>query len=68
MACVPVSTGSITSGVKSITRKLVFFCFSTKHTCNYAEKAKTGWFEIRIMCPNVVIFVLVDCSFSELAL
>jgi hypothetical protein len=25
MACVPVSTGSIPSGVKSITRKLVFF-------------------------------------------
>ena len=35
---------------------------------HYGERAKTGWFRIRIMCPSVVTFLPTDCGFSELAL
>ena len=31
----------------------------------YGESAKTGWLEIRILCPSEVVFLPVDYSVSE---
>ena len=48
------------------TIKLVFVAspLSTQHL---GERAKTGWLGIRIMCLNGVIYLPVNCCFSELA-
>ena len=43
-------------------------CASPLSTQHYGERAKIGWFGIRIMCPNGVTFLPADCCFSELAL
>ena len=49
------------------TIKLVFVA-SSLSTQHYRERAKIGWFGIRIMYPNGVTFLPADCCFSELAL
>ena len=59
--------GSSPDRVKSKTIKLVFVAslLSTQHL---GERAKTGWFGIRIMYPSGVTCLSADCCFSELAL
>jgi hypothetical protein len=46
--------------------KLVFVAspLSMQHL---GERAKTGWLEIRIMCPSWATCLSMDCCFSELA-
>ena len=35
---------------------------------HYGERAKTGWFRIRIMCQSGATCLPADCCFSELSL
>ena len=53
--------------VKSKTIKLVCVA-SPLSTQLKGERAKTGWFGIRIMCPSGATCLSADCCFSELAL
>ena len=53
--------------VKPRTMHLVFVA-SPLNTQHYGERAKIGWLEIRIMCPNGMTFLPAYCCFSELAL
>ena len=53
--------------VKPKTIKLVYVA-SPQSTQHYGERAKTGLFKIRIMCPNEATCLPADCCFSELAL
>ena len=53
--------------VKPKTIKLVFVA-SPLNSQYSGERAKTGWFGIRIMCPYGVTYQSADCCFSELAL
>ena len=46
--------------------EIVICCFSAKHV--ERERAKTGWFGIRIMCQSGVTCLSMGCCFSELAL
>ena len=59
--------GSSPGRVKPRTLHLVFVA-SPLNTQHYGERAKIGWLEIRIMCPNGMTFLPADCCFSELAL
>ena len=47
--------------------KLVFVA-SQLSMQDQGERAKTGWFGIRIMCRSGVTCLSTDCCFSELAL
>ena len=62
-----VDRGSNPDWVKPKTIKLVFVAswLSTQH---WGERARTGWLEIRIMCPSGATCLPADCCFSELAL
>ena len=53
--------------VKPKTIKLVFVA-SPLNSQYSGERANTGWFGIRIMCPYGVTYQSADCCFSELAL
>ena len=59
--------GSSPDRVKSKTIKLIFVAslLSTQHL---GERAKTGWFGIRIMYPSGSSCLSVDCCLSDLAL
>ena len=48
--------------------KIGTYCFSAKHAAWLGERAKTGWFGIRIMFPGEATCQYADCCFSELAL
>jgi hypothetical protein len=53
--------------VKPKTIKLV--CVASPLSMQHqGEKAKTGWFGIRIMCPSGATCLSADCRFSELPL
>ena len=43
-------------------------CYFSARLAALRERAKTGWFEIRIMCPSGATCLPADCCFSELAL
>ena len=47
--------------------KIGMCCFSGQHAA-LRERATFSWLGIRIMCPNGVTFLPVDCCFSELVL
>ena len=53
--------------VKPKTIKLVFVAFPLS-TQQSGVRAKTGWLEIKIMCPSGVTCLPTDCCFSGLAL
>ena len=59
--------GSNPGRVKLKTIKLVYAAYPLS-TQQQAERTKTGWLGIRIMCPCEATCLPADCCFSELAL
>ena len=53
--------------VKPKTMKLAFVA-SSLNTQHSADRAKTGWLRIRIICESGAKYLSADCCFSELAL
>jgi hypothetical protein len=50
---------------KPKTIKLVFVASLLTRQHYKGERAKTGWLEIKIMCPSGATFLFVDRCFSE---
>jgi hypothetical protein len=67
LSVMPIDHGFEPERVKPMTIKLVFVAslLSTQHE---GERAKTGWFIIRILCLSWATYLSVDSCFSELAL
>jgi hypothetical protein len=60
--CVRAPVGSNQKTVKML------FVGSPLNTQLSGKRAKTGWLDIRIMCPSGATCLCADCCFSELAL